>query len=47
MFYTEIYSEGESGMAGSVENGVHTYFVTVIFENGEWKIYSANTAPLP
>ena len=47
MFYTEIYSEGESGMAGSVKNGVHTYFVTVILENNEWKIYSINTAPLP
>lgn len=47
MFYTEIYSEGESGMAGSVTNGVHTFFITVIFENSEWKIYSINTAPLP
>jgi hypothetical protein len=47
MFYAQVYVEGESGMAGAVENGVHTYFITIVLENGEWKIYSINTAPLP
>ncbi len=47
MFYAQIYVEGESGMAGSVENGIHTYFITVILESDAWKIYSVNTAPLP
>jgi hypothetical protein len=47
MFYARIYAEGESGWVGSVPNGVHTYFITTVLENGEWKIYSVGTAPLP
>jgi hypothetical protein len=45
MFYLQIYEEGENGMAGANTNGVHTYFITVVLENGEWKIYSINTSP--
>jgi hypothetical protein len=44
-FYIRVYAEGEGGMAGSVINGVHTYFATLVWENGEWKIYSINTSP--
>jgi hypothetical protein len=44
-FYIRVYVEGEGGMAGSVTNGIHTYFATLIWENGEWKIYSINTSP--
>lgn len=44
-FYIRVYAEGEGGMAGSVTSGVHTYFATLVWENGEWKIYSINTSP--
>jgi hypothetical protein len=44
MFYAQIYAEGANGMAGSVANGVHTYFITTLLENGRWKIYSVNTS---
>jgi hypothetical protein len=44
-FYIRVYAEGEGGMAGSVTNGVHTFFATLVWENGEWKIYSINTSP--
>jgi hypothetical protein len=44
-FYIRVYAEGEGGMAGSVTNGVHTYFATLVWEKGEWKIYSINTSP--
>ena len=44
-FYIRVYAEGEGGMAGSVTNGVHTYFATLVWENGEWKLYSINTSP--
>ncbi|MCC6298040.1 MAG: hypothetical protein IT314_01990 [Anaerolineales bacterium] len=44
-FYAQIYAEGKSGWAGSVPNGVHTYFITTVREDGNWKIYSINTSP--
>jgi hypothetical protein len=44
-FYIRVYAEGEGGMAGSVTNGIHTFFATMVWENGEWKIYSINTSP--
>lgn len=44
-FYIRVYAEGEGGMAGSITNGVHTFFATLVWENGEWKIYSINTSP--
>ena len=42
-FYADIYAEGENGMAGSVTNGIHSYFINMILEDGEWKIYSVNS----
>jgi hypothetical protein len=42
-FYAGIYAEGENGVAGSVSNGVHGYFINMVLENGEWKIYSVNS----
>jgi hypothetical protein len=44
-FYAQIYAEGKSGWAGSVPNGVHTYFITTVLEDSNWKIYSINTSP--
>jgi len=44
-FYIRLYVEGEKGWAGFGINGVHTLFVTLVWENGEWKIYSINTSP--
>jgi hypothetical protein len=44
-FYARIYQEGAHGMAGPFMNGVHTYFITTLLENGGWKIYSVNTSP--
>jgi hypothetical protein len=44
-FYIRVYAEGEGGMAGAVPNGVHTYFATLVWEVGEWKIFSISTAP--
>ncbi len=44
-FYAQIYAEGAQGWAGSVPNGVHTYFITTLLENAGWKIYSVNTSP--
>ena len=44
-FYIRVYAEGEEGMAGSVANGIHTFFATLVWENGEWKIFSINTSP--
>lgn len=44
-FYIRVYAEGEGGMAGSVPNGIHTYFATLVWENGEWKISSMGTSP--
>lgn len=45
IFILDVYLEGAGGMAGSVANGIHTYFVTVIQEDDEWKIHSVNTSP--
>lgn len=45
MYYMEIDEEGENGMAGANMNGIHDYFVTVLLEHGEWKLYSVNTSP--
>lgn len=44
-FYADIYAQGANGMAGSVPNGVHTYFITTLLESGRWKIFSVNTSP--
>ncbi len=44
-FYIRVYAEGEEGWAGFGTNGVHTFFVTLVWENGNWKIYSINTSP--
>lgn len=44
-FYIRVFAEGEGGMAGSVTNGIHTFFAKLVWENGEWKIYSINTSP--
>ena len=44
-FYIRVYVAGEGGWAGFGDNGVHTFFVTLVWENGEWKIYSINTSP--
>lgn len=47
MFYTEIYAEGKDGWAGSLPNGIHGYYITIILEKSNWKIYSINTVGLP
>jgi len=44
-FYIRVYVEGEKGWAGFGDNGIHTFFVTLVWENGGWKIYSINTSP--
>ena len=44
-FYIRVYAEGEGGMAGSMTNGIHTFFATLEWQNGEWKIDSINTSP--
>lgn len=45
-FFTQIIAEGEGNMSGSAMNGeVQTLFITLILENGEWKIYSISTSP--
>ena len=47
-FYVEIVAEGESGMSGSVPNGVVQHlWLGVVQENSEWKIDSFSTAPNP
>lgn len=47
MFYAEIYAIGKGGWAGSVPNGIYGYYITVVYENKEWKIYSTNTVGIP
>jgi hypothetical protein len=45
-FYVQIIAWGEGKMAGAVLSGdLQELFVTVIQENGEWKIFSSDTAP--
>lgn len=44
-FYIRLYVEGEEGWAGFGTKGVHTFFVTLVWENSAWKIYSINTSP--
>ncbi len=45
-FWIKVYVEGEKGGIGAAPNGVHSYFATLIWENGEWKIYSIDTITL-
>jgi hypothetical protein len=46
MFFVQIRAWGEGEMSGSVVSGtLQTLFVTVIQENGEWKIDSFATGP--
>lgn len=43
-----IKAWGQGNMSGSVESGsLQTLFLTLIQENGKWKIDSFSTAPLP
>lgn len=45
-FLVQIRSWGKDGMSGSVKNGdLQTLFLTVIKEDGEWKIDSFATSP--
>lgn len=39
-FYAQIYEEGERG---AITNGIHGYFINMVLEGGEWKIYSVNS----
>jgi hypothetical protein len=43
IFYAYIYAEGESGWAGSVPNGIHSSYINMVLEDGEWKMYSVNS----
>lgn len=45
-FYVQIIAEGEGGMSGAIPNGaLQTIFLTLINEDGEWKIDSFATSP--
>ncbi|MEP0826403.1 MAG: hypothetical protein HRF40_13045 [Nitrososphaera sp.] len=45
-FFVQIIAWGEGRMSGSVMSGnIQTLFITLIQENGEWKIKSFATAP--
>ena len=48
-YYVEITAEGEGGMSGAVPNGqLQQLFLTLVEEDGKWKIYSfATNPPLP
>ena len=47
-FAIQIKAWGQGNMSGSVESGsLQTLFLTLIQENGKWKIDSFSTAPLP
>lgn len=47
-FFVQIIATGEGGMSGSAINGtVQDLFLTVIQENGEWKIDDFATGPVP
>ncbi len=41
-----IYVEGENGNMG-LSNGIHGYYLNMILENGEWKIYELGTGSGP
>lgn len=44
IFYVQIVAEGEGKMSGSAASGeVQTLFITVVSEDGEWKIDSFAT----
>ena len=44
LFYVQIMAEGEGGMSGSAVSGeIQTLFITVISEDGAWKIDSFAT----
>jgi len=45
-FFVQIIAWGEGRMSGSVVSGaVQTLFITLVQENGEWKVKSFATAP--
>lgn len=45
-FYVQIIIWGEERMVGAAVSGdLQTLFMTLVRENGEWRIYSADTAP--
>lgn len=45
-FFVQIIAWGEGRMSGSVMSGdLQTLFITLVQENGEWKIKSFATAP--
>ncbi len=45
-FYVQIIAWGEGRMTGSAVSGeLQTLFITLVRENGEWKIDSMDTAP--
>lgn len=47
-FAIQIKAWGQGNMSGSVESGsLQTLFLTLIQENGKWKIDSFSTAPMP
>ncbi|MBN1449521.1 MAG: hypothetical protein JW963_00765 [Anaerolineales bacterium] len=47
-FTIQIKAWGQGNMSGSVESGsLQTLFLTLIQENGKWKIDSFSTAPFP